>query len=155
MSFWSSRRVVVTGHGFLGCLWSKNCARGCREVMIPPQSRLRPARKVQARGFTSKRGRSFYNLAAVVALGANLPSRENFFTITPDGTECDRSSASWDENLFARARCFIRSSAGAVPRREFGGIRRNERAVRLAKKMSWFSCKHRQQYGMNGVLLRP
>lgn len=83
MSFWSERRVMVTGGaGFLGsCVVAKLGERGCRDVSVP-RSRQYDLVQMEAveRAFSDSRPDIVIHLAAVVGgIGANLANPGKFF----------------------------------------------------------------------------
>src|SRR6266478_9412002 len=83
MSFWNSKRVVVSGgSGFLGSfVVEKLRAAGCREITIPRGSEYDLREKPEAlRLFKEARPDIFIHLAAVVGgIGANRANPGRFF----------------------------------------------------------------------------
>jgi GDP-L-fucose synthase len=166
MSFWSSRRVVVSGgHGFLGShVVEKLRAAGC-EQLFAPRSReydLREKSEVQ-RLYEDARPDVFIHLAAVVGgIGANRANPGRFFY--------DNASMGLHAIEAARLRGIEKFvCAGTVcsypkftpvPFREedfWNGYPEETNApYGLAKKMLLVQLQaYRQQYGMNGIYLTP
>src|ERR1700694_2835667 len=83
MSFWTSRRVVVSGgSGFLGSfLVEKLCAAGCQEIIVPRSRDYDLREKSEAlRLYKEARPDVFIHLAAVVGgIGANRANPGRFF----------------------------------------------------------------------------
>src|SRR5580704_12342446 len=83
MSYWSNRRVVVSGgHGFLGSfVVEKLRAAGCREITVPRSAQYDLREKPEAlRLFKDARPDVFIHLAAVVGgIGANRTNPGRFF----------------------------------------------------------------------------
>ena len=166
MSFWSNRRVVVSGgHGFLGSfVVEKLRAAGCREITVPRSSECDLREKPEAlRLYKDARPDVFIHLAAVVGgIGANRANPGRFF----------HDNAAMGLNVIEAARIagiekFV--CAGTicsypkftpVPFREenfWDGYPEETNApYGLAKKMLLVQLQaYRQQYGMNGIYLMP
>jgi len=83
MTFWESRRVVVTGGaGFLGsCVVERLKARGCRQIIVPRSSELDLRRESAVIELLEKsRPHMLIHLAAVVGgIGANRDNPGQFF----------------------------------------------------------------------------
>src|SRR3989442_5901417 len=166
MSFWNSKRVVVSGgSGFLGSfVVEKLRAAGCREITIPRGSEYDLREKPEAlRLFKEARPDIFIHLAAVVGgIGANRANPGRFFY----------DNAAMGLHVIEAARIvgierFV--CAGTVcsypkftpvPFREenfWDGYPEETNApYGLAKKMLLVQLQaYRQQYGMNGICLLP
>lgn len=166
MSFWSNRRVVVSGgNGFLGSfVVEKLRVAGCQEITIPRSRDFDLREKSEAlRLYEETRPDIFIHLAAVVGgIGANLAHPGSFFY----------DNAAMGLNVIEAARIagiekFV--CAGTVcsypkftpvPFREenfWNGYPEETNApYGLAKKMLLVQLQaYRQQYGMNGIYLTP
>ena len=166
MSFWSSRRVVVSGgNGFLGSfVVEKLRAAGCREITVPRSSQYDLREKPEAlRIFKEARPDIFIHLAAVVGgIGANRANPGRFFY----------DNAAMGLNVIEVARIagiekFV--CAGTicsypkftpVPFREenfWNGYPEETNApYGLAKKMLLVQLQaYREQYGFKGIYLAP
>lgn len=164
MSFWSERRVVVSGgSGFLGSFVVERLqAAGCSEVVVPRSRDYNLCEKAEAfRLFKETRPDVFIHLAAVVGgIGANRLSPGRFFY----------ENAAMGLNVIEAARIqeiekFV--CAGTicsypkftpVPFREedfWNGYPEETNApYGLAKKMLLVQLQaYRQQYGTNGIYL--
>jgi GDP-L-fucose synthase len=166
MSYWSNRRVVVSGGGgFLGSfVVEKLRAAGCREIMVPRSHQYDLREKSEAlRLYKEVRPDIFIHLAAVVGgIGANRANPGRFFY----------ENAAMGLHVIEAARIvglekFI--CAGTVcsypkftpvPFREenfWDGYPEETNApYGLAKKMLLVQLQaYRQQYGLNGIYLIP
>jgi GDP-L-fucose synthase len=166
MSFWSNRRVVVSGGGgFLGSfVVDKLRAAGCTEVVVPRSREFDLREKAETLSlFKEARPDIFIHLAAVVGgIGANRQNPGRFFY----------DNAMMGLNVIEAARIvgvekFV--CAGSicsypkftpVPFREkhfWNGYPEETNApYGLAKKMLLVQLQaYRQQYGLNGVYLTP
>src|SRR5258705_4111961 len=166
MSFWSSRRVVVSGgHGFLGSfVVEKLRAAGCREVMIPRSRDFDLREKSEAlRLYKDARPDVFIHLAAVVGgIGANRANPGRFFydnaAMVLHAIEAARI-AGIEKFVCAGTICSYPKFT-PVPFREenfWDGYPEETNApYGLAKKMLLVQLQaYRQQYGMNGIYLTP
>lgn len=166
MSFWSNRRVVVSGgNGFLGSVVvEKLRAADCREVTVPRSSDYDLREKSEAlRLYKDARPDIFIHLAAVVGgIGANRANSGRFFY----------DNAAMGLHVIEAARLvgvekFV--CAGTicsypkftpVPFREenfWDGYPEETNApYGIAKKMLLVQLQaYRQQYGFNGIYLTP
>lgn len=166
MTFWSGRRVVVSGgSGFLGSSVVQNLrAAGCREITVPRSHDYDLREKTEAlRLYKEARPDIFIHLAAVVGgIGANRANPGRFFY----------DNAAMGLHVIEAARIvgvekFV--CAGTVcsypkftpvPFREenfWNGYPEETNApYGLAKKMLHVQLQaYRQQYGMNGIYLTP
>src|SRR5882724_4579277 len=166
MSFWSSRRVVVSGgHGFLGSfVVEKLRAAGCREVMIPRSRDFDLREKSQAlRLYEQARPDVVIHLAAVVGgIGANLANPGRFFY--------DNAIMGIQLMEYAR-RCAVEKFVAvgtvcaypkfaSVPFKEeelWNGYPEETNApYGLAKKILLVQAQaYREQYGFNAIYLLP
>jgi len=166
LSFWSGRRVVVTGGaGFLGShVVEKLVQRGCREIVVP-RSRECDLRDRDAiiRLYRESRPQLVIHLAAIVGgIGANRASPGTFFY----------DNAVMGIDLLEYARQFgVEKFVGVgtvcaypkstpVPFREsdlWNGYPEETNApYGLAKKMMLVQAQaYRQQYGFNAIYLLP
>lgn len=166
MSFWSSRRVVVSGgNGFLGSfVVEKLRAAGCRELTVPRSREYDLREKTDAlRLYKDARPDIFIHLAAVVGgIGANRTNPGPFFY----------DNAAMGLNVIENARLvgvekFVCVGSicsypkfTPVPFQEenfWNGYPEETNApYGLAKKMLLVQLQaYRQQYGMNGIYLTP
>jgi len=166
MTFWSTRRVVVSGgNGFLGSfVVEKLSAAGCQEMTVPRSREYDLREKSEAlRLFQDARPDVFIHLAAVVGgIGANRANPGRFF----------HENAAMGLNVIEAARTvgvekFV--CAGTVcsypkftpvPFKEkdfWNGYPEETNApYGIAKKMLLVQLQaYRQQYGMNGIYLTP
>ena len=166
LSFWSDRRVVVTGGaGFLGShVVAKLAQRGCREVVVPRTREydLRD-RDAVVRLYRETQPHLVIHLAAIVGgIGANRASPGRFFY----------DNAVMGIELLEYARQFaVQKFVGVgtvcaypkstpVPFREsdlWNGYPEETNApYGLAKKMMLVQAQaYRQQYGFNAIYLLP
>ena len=166
MSFWGSRRAVVSGgSGFLGShVVEKLRAAGCGEIIVPRSRDYDLREKADAlRLYEEARPDIFIHLAAVVGgIGANRANPGRFF--------CDNAAMGLHVIEAARIVGIERFvCAGTVcsypkftpvPFREesfWDGYPEETNApYGLAKKMLLVQLQaYRQQYGMNGIYLTP
>ncbi len=166
MSFWGTRRVVVSGgSGFLGShVVEKLRAAGCGEIIVPRSRDYDLREKADAlRLYEEARPDIFIHLAAVVGgIGANRANPGRFF--------CDNAAMGLHVIEAARIVGIERFvCAGTVcsypkftpvPFREesfWDGYPEETNApYGLAKKMLLVQLQaYRQQYGMNGIYLAP
>src|SRR6266571_3324185 len=166
MSFWSGRRVVVSGgNGFLGSFVVEQLrAAGCREVTVPRSSEYDLREKPEAlRLFKDMRPDIFIHLAAVVGgIGANRANPGHFFY----------DNAVMGLNVIEAARIvglekFVCIGTicsypkfTPVPFREenfWNGYPEETNApYGLAKKILLVQLQaYREQYGLNGIYLTP
>lgn len=166
MSFWSNRRVVVSGgSGFLGSfVVEKLASAGCRELTVPRSSEYDLREKANTlRLFKEARPDIFIHLAAVVGgIGANRANPGLFFY----------DNAAMGLNVIEAARIvgvekFVCVGTicsypkfTPVPFREenfWNGYPEETNApYGLAKKMLLVQLQaYRQQYGLNGIYLTP
>jgi len=166
MSFWSSRRVVVSGgHGFLGSfVVEKLRAAGCREVMIPRSRDFDLREKSQAlRLYEQARPDVFIHLAAVVGgIGANLANPGRFFydNAMMGLNVIEAARVAGIEKFVCAGTVCSYPKFTPVPFHEenfWDGYPEETNApYGLAKKMLLVQLQaYRQQYGMNGVYLTP
>lgn len=166
MSFWSSRRVVVSGgHGFLGSfVVEKLRAAGCREVMIPRSRDFDLREKSQAlRLYEQARPDVFIHLAAVVGgIGANLANPGRFFydNAVMGLNVIEAARVAGIEKFVCAGTVCSYPKFTPVPFHEenfWDGYPEETNApYGLAKKMLLVQLQaYRQQYGMNGVYLTP
>src|SRR6202795_4146974 len=157
MSFWTSRRVVVSGgSGFLGSfLVEKLRAAGCREITVPRSKEYDLREKSEAlRLFKEARPDVFIHLAAVVGgIGANRTNPGRFFydnaAMGLHAIEAARV-VGIEKFVCAGTICFY-------PKFTPGPFREETNAPEgLAKKMLLGQLQaYRQQYGMNGIYVTP
>jgi len=166
MSFWSSRRVVVSGgHGFLGSfVVEKLRAAGCREVMIPRSRDFDLREKSQAlRLYEQARPDVFIHLAAVVGgIGANLANPGSFFydNAVMGLNVIEAARIAGIEKFVCAGTVCSYPKFTPVPFHEenfWDGYPEETNApYGLAKKMLLVQLQaYRQQYGMNGIYLTP
>ena len=165
-SFWSGRRVVVTGGaGFLGShVVEKLVQRGCRDVVVP-RSREYDLRDRDAiiRLYRETRPQLVIHLAAIVGgIGANRASPGRFFydnaVMGIDLLEYARQLGV--EKFVAVGTVCAYPRSTPVPFREsdlWNGYPEETNApYGLAKKMMLVQAQaYRQQYGFNAVYLLP
>jgi GDP-L-fucose synthase len=166
MSYWSQRRVVVSGgHGFLGSFVAEELRKqGCRELLLPRSSEYDLREKSAAiKLFQDARPDVFIHLAAVVGgIGANRANAGRFFY----------DNAAMGIHVIEAARlCGVEKFVCAgticaypkftpVPFREddfWNGYPEETNApYGLAKKMLLVQLQaYRQQYGFRGIYLTP
>jgi GDP-L-fucose synthase len=166
MSFWSSRRVVVSGgSGFLGSfVVEKLRAAGCGEMTVPRSREYDLREKSEAvRLYKEARPDIFIHLAAVVGgIGANSANPGRFFydnaAMGLHAIEAART-AGIEKFVCAGTICSYPKFT-PVPFREenfWDGYPEETNApYGLAKKMLLVQLQaYRQQYGMNGIYLTP
>ncbi len=166
MSFWSSRRVVVSGgSGFLGSfVVEKLRAAGCAEITVPRSRDYDLREKCDAlRLYKEARPDIFIHLAAIVGgIGANRSNPGRFFydnaAMGLHAIEAART-AGIEKFVCAGTVCSYPKFA-SVPFREenfWDGYPEETNApYGLAKKMLLVQLEaYRQQYGMNGIYLVP
>ena len=166
MSFWSSRRVVVSGgSGFLGSfVVEKLRAAGCGEITVPRSREYDLREKSEAlRLYKETRPDIFIHLAAVVGgIGANSANPGRFFydnaAMGLHAIEAART-AGIEKFVCAGTICSYPKFT-PVPFREenfWDGYPEETNApYGLAKKMLLVQLQaYRQQYGMNGIYLTP
>jgi GDP-L-fucose synthase len=166
MSFWSSRRVVVTGgHGFLGSfVVDKLREAGAQDVFVPRSREYDLREKPDtARLFKDAHPDIFIHLAAVVGgIGANRMNPGSFFydnaIMGINAVEAARI-AGIEKFVCAGTICSYPKFT-PVPFREddfWNGYPEETNApYGLAKKMLLVQLQaYRQQYGMNGIYLTP
>ena len=166
MSFWSSRRVVVSGgHGFLGSfVVEKLRAAGCLEVTIPRSRDFDLREKSQAlRLYEQARPDVFMHLAAVVGgIGANLANPGRFFydNAVMGLNVIEAARVAGIEKFVCAGTVCSYPKFTPVPFHEenfWDGYPEETNApYGLAKKMLLVQLQaYRQQYGMNGIYLTP
>ena len=166
MSFWSSRRVVVSGgHGFLGsCVVERLRAAGCREVTIPRSSEYNLREKGEAlRLYKDARPDIFIHLAAAVGgIGANRANPGRFFydNAAMGLHVIEAARLAGVEKFVCAGTICSYPKFTPVPFREedfWNGYPEETNApYGLAKKMLLVQLQaYRQQYGMNGIYLTP
>jgi GDP-L-fucose synthase len=166
MSFWSSRRVVVSGgNGFLGSfIVEKLWAAGCREVTVPRSSVYDLREKAEAlRLYKDARPDIFIHLAAVVGgIGANRANPGRFFydnaAMGLHVIEAGRLVGV--EKFVCVGTICSYPKFTPVPFREenfWNGYPEETNApYGFAKKMLLVQLQaYRQQYAMNGIYLTP
>jgi GDP-L-fucose synthase len=166
MSFWSSRRVVVSGgSGFLGSfVVEKLRVAGCLEITVPRSRDYDLREKSEAlRLYKEARPDIFIHLAAVVGgIGANSANPGRFFydnaAMGLHAIEAART-AGIEKFVCAGTICSYPKFT-PVPFREenfWDGYPEETNApYGLAKKMLLVQLQaYRQQYGMNGIYLTP
>ena len=166
LSFWSGRRVVVTGGaGFLGShVVEKLVQRGCREIVVP-RSREYDLRDRDAviRLYREARPQLVIHLAAIVGgIGANRASPGRFFYDNAVmGIELlEYARQSGVEKFVAVGTVCAYPRSTPVPFREsdlWNGYPEETNApYGLAKKMMLVQAQaYRQQYGFNAIYLLP
>ena len=166
MSFWSSRRVLVSGgSGFLGSfVVEKLRVAGCLEITVPRSRDYDLREKSEAlRLYKETRPDIFIHLAAVVGgIGANSANPGRFFydnaAMGLHAIEAART-AGIEKFVCAGTICSYPKFT-PVPFREenfWDGYPEETNApYGLAKKMLLVQLQaYRQQYGMNGIYLTP
>lgn len=166
MSYWNSKRVVVTGgNGFLGSFVAEKLrARGCRDLFLPSSKQydLRVERDV-SKLFEDARPDIFIHLAAVVGgIGANRKHPGRFFyenAIMGIHTIEEARRRGIEKFVCIGTVCSYPKFA-AVPFREdalWDGYPEETNApYGLAKKMLMVQLQsYRQEYGTNGIYLLP
>jgi GDP-L-fucose synthase len=166
MSFWSSRRVVVSGgNGFLGSyVVEKLRAAGCRELTAPRSSEYDLREKSQAqRLYKDARPDIFIHLAAVVGgIGANRANPGRFFydnaVMGLHAIEAARLAGI--EKFVCVGTVCSYPKFTPVPFKEenfWNGYPEETNApYGLAKKMLLVQLQaYREQYGLNGIFLTP
>jgi GDP-L-fucose synthase len=166
MSFWNSKRVVVTGgNGFLGSFVAEKLrARGCRDLLLPSSKQydLRVERDV-SKLFEDARPDIFIHLAAVVGgIGANRKHPGRFFyenAIMGIHTIEEARRRGIEKFVCIGTVCSYPKFA-TVPFREdtlWDGYPEETNApYGLAKKMLMVQLQsYRQEYGTNGIYLLP
>src|SRR6266480_289439 len=166
MSFWGTRRVVVSGgSGFLGShVVEKLRAAGCGEIIVPRSRDYDLREKADAlRLYEEARPDIFIHLAAVVGgISANRANPGRFF--------CDNAAMGLHvieaarivgiERFVGAGTVFSFPKFTPVPFREgsfWEGCREETNApYGMGKKMLLVQLQaYRQQYGMNGIYLAP
>jgi GDP-L-fucose synthase len=166
MSFWSSRRVVVSGgHGFLGSfVVEKLRAADCREVTAPRSSEYDLREKAEAlRLYKDARPDIFIHLAAVVGgIGANRANPGRFFydNAAMGLHVIEAARLVGVEKFVCVGTICSYPKFTTVPFREenfWNGYPEETNApYGLAKKMLLVQLQaYRQQYGMNGIYVTP
>ena len=166
MSFWTNKRLVVSGGGgFLGSfVVEKLRAAGCGEIIVPRSAQYDLREKSEAlRLYKDARPDIFIHLAAVVGgIGANRTNPGRFFyenaAMGLNAIEVARI-AGIEKFVCAGTICSYPKFT-AVPFREedfWNGYPEETNApYGLAKKMLLVQLQaYRQQYGMNGIYLTP
>ena len=166
MSFWNSKRVVVTGgNGFLGSFVAEKLrSRGCRDLFLPSSKQydLRVEQDV-AKLFEDARPDIFIHLAAVVGgIGANRKHPGRFFyenAIMGIHTIEEARRRGIEKFVCIGTVCSYPKFA-AVPFREDtlweGYPEETNAPYGLAKKMLMVQLQsYRQEYGTNGIYLLP
>jgi GDP-L-fucose synthase len=166
VSFWTNRRVVVTGgSGFLGSfVVEKLQAAGCKEIAVPRSRQYDLREKSEAlRLYKEARPDIFIHLAAVVGgIGANRSNPGKFFydnaAMGLHVIEAART-AGIEKVVCAGTICSYPKFT-PVPFREetfWDGYPEETNApYGLAKKMLLVQLQaYRQQYGLNGIYLTP
>jgi GDP-L-fucose synthase len=166
MSFWSSRRVVVSGgNGFLGSFVVENLrAAGCRELTVP-RSREYDLREKDdtLRLYKDARPDIFIHLAAVVGgIGANRANPGRFFydNAMMGLNAIETARLVGVEKFVCVGTICSYPKFTLVPFREedfWNGYPEETNApYGLAKKMLLVQLQaYRQQYGMNGIYVTP
>ena len=166
MSYWSTRRVLVTGGaGFLGsCLVEKLRERGCSDVFVP---RRRDYDLVQmgavARVYDDARPNMVIHLAAQVGgIGANLANPGKFFydNLMMGAQLMEVGRQRGLEKFVALGTICAYPKITPLPFKEeniWDGYPEETNApYGLAKKMLLVqSLAYRQQYGFNSIVLFP
>jgi GDP-L-fucose synthase len=166
MSFWTNKRLVVSGGGgFLGSfVVEKLRAAGCGEIIVPRSAQYDLREKSEAlRLYKDARPDIFIHLAAVVGgIGANRTNPGRFFyenaAMGLNAIEVARI-AGIEKFVCAGTICSYPKFT-AVPFREedfWNGYPEETNApYGLAKKMLLVQLQaYRQQYGMKGIYLTP
>ena len=166
MSFWTNKRLVVSGGGgFLGSfVVEKLRAAGCGEIIVPRSAQYDLREKSEAlRLYKDARPDIFIHLAAVVGgIGANRTNPGRFFyenaAMGLNAIEVARI-AGIEKFVCAGTICSYPKFT-AVPFREEdfwnGHPEETNAPYGLAKKMLLVQLQaYRQQYGMKGIYLTP
>ena len=166
MSFWSNRRVVVSGgHGFLGSFVVEQLrAAGCEQIVVPRSRDYNLCEKADAlRLFKDARPDIFIHLAAVVGgIGANRQNPGRFFyenaAMGLNVIEAARQQGI--EKFVCAGTICSYPKFTPVPFREenfWDGYPEETNApYGLAKKMLLVQLQaYREQYGLNGIYLTP
>ena len=166
MSFWESKRVLVTGgSGFLGSVVVKKlCERGCQRIAVPRSREfdLRDAQAV-ARLFDQALPNVVIHLAAVVGgIGANRKHSGTFFydNAVMGLHVIEQARRRGVEKLVCLGTICAYPKFCPVPFHEedlWNGYPEETNApYGLAKKMLLVQLQaYRQEYGFNGVYLLP
>lgn len=166
MSYWSQRRVVVTGgHGFLGSFVAEELrAHGCRDLFLPRSSEYDLRDKSAAlKLFQDARPDVFIHLAAVVGgIGANRENPGKFFydNAVMGIQVIEAARISGIEKFVCAGTICSYPKFTPVPFREddiWNGYPEETNApYGLAKKMLLVQLQaYREQYGMHGIYLTP
>ncbi len=166
MSFWTKRRVVVSGgNGFLGSfVVEKLRAEGCTEIVVPRSREFNLCEKADAfRLFQEAKPDIFIHLAAVVGgIGANRLNPGRFFyenaAMGLNTIEAARQHGI--EKFVCAGTICSYPKFTPVPFREenfWNGYPEETNApYGLAKKMLLVQLQaYREQYGLNGIYLTP
>ena len=166
MSFWSNRRVVVSGgHGFLGSFVVERLrASGCEQIVAPRSREFNLCEKADAlRLFAEAKPDIFIHLAAVVGgIGANRKNPGRFFyenaAMGLNAIEAARQHGV--EKFVCAGTICSYPKFTPVPFREedfWNGYPEETNApYGLAKKMLLVQLQaYREQYGLNGIYLTP
>ena len=166
MSFWTNRRVVVSGgNGFLGSFVVETLrAEGCTEIVVPRSRDFNLCEKADAiRLFKEARPDIFIHLAAVVGgIGANRLNPGRFFyenaAMGLNTIEAARQHGI--EKFVCAGTICSYPKFTPVPFREenfWNGYPEETNApYGLAKKMLLVQLQaYREQYGLNGIYLTP
>ena len=166
MSFWSNRRVVVSGgHGFLGSFVVERLrASGCEQIVAPHSREFNLCEKADAvRLFAEAKPDIFIHLAAVVGgIGANRKNPGRFFyenaAMGLNAIEAARQHGV--EKFVCAGTICSYPKFTPVPFREedfWNGYPEETNApYGLAKKMLLVQLQaYREQYGLNGIYLTP
>jgi GDP-L-fucose synthase len=166
MTFWESKRVVVTGgNGFLGSFVAEKLRqRGCQQLFLPRSSQydLRAERDV-ARLFADARPDIFIHLAAVVGgIGANRAHPGRFFydNAMMGIQTIEQARLFGIEKFVCVGTVCSYPKFTPVPFREAalwdGYPEETNAPYGLAKKMLLVQMQsYRQEYGTNGIYLIP
>jgi GDP-L-fucose synthase len=166
MTFWDSKRVVVTGgNGFLGSFVAEKLRqRGCQQLFLPRSANydLRVEREV-ARLFEDTRPDFFIHLAAVVGgIGANREHPGRFFyeNAIMGIQTIEQARRRGIEKFVCVGTVCSYPKFTPVPFQEdalWGGYPEETNApYGLAKKMLLTQLQsYRQEYGTNGIYLIP
>jgi GDP-L-fucose synthase len=166
MSFWNSRRVVVSGgSGFLGSFVVERLrAVGCREIIVPRSSDYDLREKsVALRLYKDTRPDIFIHLAAVVGgIGANRANPGRFFydNAAMGLHVIEAARIAGVEKFVCAGTICSYPKFTPVPFREenfWNGYPEETNApYGLAKKLLLVQLQaYQQQYGMNGIYLTP
>jgi GDP-L-fucose synthase len=166
MSFWETRRVVVTGgHGFLGSfVVDKLRAVGAKEVIVPRSEKHDLRTQTEAlRLYTDTRPDIVIHLAAVVGgIGANRENPGRFFydNAIMGLNVIEAARIAGIEKFVCAGTICSYPKFTPVPFREedfWNGYPEETNApYGLAKKMLLVQLQaYREQYGFNGIYLTP